>query len=208
MWGLRATDLNQGVVYGIETDETVLDERLCTRFDYDEIFGTALNRFCLQAVIGHPLTVYGKGGQTRGFLNIRDTLQCVELTVSNPAQRGEMRVYNQFTEQFTVLELAELTRRAAGELGYEVGVEHVENPRVELEEHYYNAANTKLRELGLKPHHLGEELVRSMIATIDRHKDRVITRAIAPRTQWRPGEAEANAAEFSAAAAQASPSAV
>jgi UDP-sulfoquinovose synthase len=208
MWGLRATDLNQGVVYGIETDETALDERLCTRFDYDEIFGTALNRFCLQAVIGHPLTVYGKGGQTRGFLNIRDTLQCVELTVSNPAQRGEMRVYNQFTEQFTVLELAELTRRAAGELGYEVGVQHVENPRVELEEHYYNAANTKLRELGLKPHYLGEELVRSMIATIDRHKDRVITRAIAPRTQWRPGEAEANAAEFSAAAAQASPSAV
>jgi UDP-sulfoquinovose synthase len=201
MWGLRATDLNQGVVYGIETDETALDERLCTRFDYDEIFGTALNRFCLQAVIGHPLTVYGKGGQTRGFLNIRDTLQCVELTVSNPAERGEMRVYNQFTEQFTVLELAELTRRAAGELGYEVGVEHVENPRVELEEHYYNAANTKLRELGLKPHYLGEELVHSMIATIDRHKDRVITRAIAPRTQWRPGEAEANAAEFSAASA-------
>ncbi len=119
MWGLRATDLNQGVVYGIETDETALDERLCTRFDYDEIFGTALNRFCVEAVIGHPLTVYGKGGQTRGFLNIRDTLQCVELTVSNPAQRGEMRVYNQFTEQFTVLELAELTRRAAAELGYE-----------------------------------------------------------------------------------------
>jgi UDP-sulfoquinovose synthase len=208
MWGLRATDLNQGVVYGIETDETALDERLCTRFDYDEIFGTALNRFCVEAVIGHPLTVYGKGGQTRGFLNIRDTLQCVELTVSNPAQRGEMRVYNQFTEQFTVLELAELTRRAAGELGYEVGVEHVENPRVELEEHYYNAANTKLRELGLKPHYLGEELVRSMISTIERHRDRVITRAIAPRTQWRPGEAEANASEFSAAAAQASPSAV
>ena len=106
-------------MYGIETEETALDERLCTRFDYDEIFGTALNRFCVQAVIGHPLTVYGKGGQTRGFLNIRDTLQCVELAVSNPAQRGEFRVFNQFTEQFTVLELAELAQRAGAELGYD-----------------------------------------------------------------------------------------
>ena len=201
IWGLRATDLNQGVVYGIETEETALDERLCTRFDYDEIFGTALNRFCVQAVIGHPLTVYGKGGQTRGFLNIRDTLQCVELAVSNPPSRGEFRVFNQFTEQFTVMELAELAQRAGGELGYEVEIAHFENPRVELEEHYYNAANTKLRELGLKPHYLGEELVRSMLATIDRHKDRVISRAIAPKTQWRPGEAEANAAQLSAAAA-------
>ncbi|HEX3256678.1 MAG TPA: NAD-dependent epimerase/dehydratase family protein [Gaiellaceae bacterium] len=201
VWGLRATDLNQGVVYGIETDETALDDRLVTRFDYDEIFGTALNRFCVQAVIGHPLTVYGRGGQTRGYLNIRDTLQCVELAVTNPARRGEMRVFNQFTEQFTVAELAELTQRAGSELGYDVEIAHVENPRVEMEEHYYNAANTKLRELGLKPHYLGEELVRSMLTTIERHRDRVISRAIAPKTQWRPGEAEANAAELSAAAA-------
>src|SRR5918995_2852081 len=201
VWGLRATDLNQGVVYGIQTDETALDERLITRFDYDEVFGTALNRFCVQAVIGHALTVYGKGGQTRGFLNIRDTLQCVELAVTNPAQGGEFRVFNQFTEQFTVLELAELAQRAGAELGYDVDVEHFDNPRVEQEDHYYNAANTKLRELGLKPHYLGEELVRSMLATIERHRDRVISRAIAPKTQWRPGEAEANAQQLSAAAA-------
>ncbi|HEV3486803.1 MAG TPA: NAD-dependent epimerase/dehydratase family protein, partial [Vicinamibacterales bacterium] len=201
IWQLRSTDLNQGVVYGIETEETVLDERLCTRFDYDEIFGTALNRFCVQAVIGHPLTVYGKGGQTRGFLNIRDTLQCVELAVTNPAQRGEFRVFNQFTEQFTVGELAELAQRSATELGYDAEIEHFDNPRVELEEHYYNAANTKLRELGLKPHYLGEERVRSMLATIERYRDRVISRAIAPKTQWRPGEAEANAQQLSAAAA-------
>jgi UDP-sulfoquinovose synthase len=188
IWGLRATDLNQGVVYGIETDESVLDERLCTRFDYDEIFGTALNRFCVQAVIGHPLTVYGKGGQTRGYLNIRDTLQCVELAVTNPARRGEFRVFNQFTEQFTVMELAELAKRSAEDVGLEVTVDHFPNPRVELEEHYYNAANTKLRDLGLKPHYLGEELVRSMLSTIDRHKDRVVTRAIAPKTQWKPEE--------------------
>ncbi len=117
MWGLRATDLNQGVVYGIHTDETRLDDRLMTRFDYDDVFGTALNRFCLQAVIGHPLTVYGKGGQTRGYLNIVDTLQCVELAVLHPAERGEMRVFNQFTESFSILELAQLVQRAGAEVG-------------------------------------------------------------------------------------------
>ena len=187
---MRATDLNQGVVYGIETDETAMDDRLCTRFDYDEIFGTALNRFCVQAVIGHPLTVYGKGGQTRGYLNIRDTLQCVELAVANPADRGEFRVFNQFTEQFTVTELAELTKRAAETVGLDVTIDHFPNPRVELEEHYYNATNTKLHDLGLQPHLLGEELVRSTLSAIDRYKERVVTRAIAPRTQWKPDDLE------------------
>ncbi len=144
IWGLRATDLNQGVVYGIETDESASDERLITRFDYDEYFGTVLNRFCVQAVIGHPLTVYGEGGQTRGFLNIRDTLQCVELAANNPADLGEFRVFNQFTEQFSVAELAELVSRSGAELGYEVEVKSYPNPRIEAEHHYYNAANTKL----------------------------------------------------------------
>jgi UDP-sulfoquinovose synthase len=186
VWGLRATDLNQGVVYGIETDETAADERLITRFDYDEIFGTVLNRFCVQAVIGHPLTVYGAGGQTRGFLNIRDTLRCVELAVENPADQGEFRVFNQFTEQFSVSELADLVEGAARQLGYEPEVRHLENPRVELEEHYYNAAHTKLLDLGLEPNLLGEELVTSMIHLIERHKDRVIADAIDPRTRWDP----------------------
>ena len=190
IWGLRATDLNQGVVYGIETDETARDERLVTRFDYDEVFGTALNRFCVQAVIGHPLTVYGKGGQTRGFLNIRDTLQCVELAVKNPAPQGEFRVFNQFTEQFTVAELAELVREAGEKLGHRVEVKSFPNPRIEMEEHYYNATNTKLLDLGLEPHLLGEELVQSMLRTIERYKGRVIDRAIAPQTQWKPGELE------------------
>ena len=191
IWGLRSTDLNQGVVYGIETDETVVDERLVTRFDYDEVFGTALNRFCVQAVIGHPLTVYGKGGQTRGFLNIRDTLQCVELAVNNPAPQGEFRVFNQFTEQFTVAELAALVREAGEKMGHKVEVQNFPNPRIEMEEHYYNATNTKLLDLGLQPHHLGEELVQSMLQTIERYKDRVIDRAIAPQTRWKPGELEA-----------------
>jgi len=187
-WGLRATDLNQGVVYGIETEETNRDERLVTRFDYDELFGTVLNRFCLQAVVGHPLTVYGAGRQTRSFLNIRDTLACVELAASNPAEAGEFRVFNQFTEQFSVLELAELVKGAAAHLGYEVTIDHVDNPRVEKEEHYYNAVNTNLLDLGLQPTYLGEELVESMIHVIERYKGRAIEGAIDPRTRWNPAK--------------------
>ncbi len=102
IWGLRATDLNQGIVYGQSTKETDVDPLLATRFDYDGVFGTVLNRFCVQAVTGHPLTVYGAGGQTRGMLNIRDTLACVTLALENPADRGEFRVFNQFTESFSV----------------------------------------------------------------------------------------------------------
>jgi UDP-sulfoquinovose synthase len=186
IWGMRATDLNQGVVYGIQTEETAMDDRLLTRFDYDDVFGTALNRFCLQAVIGHPLTVYGKGGQTRGYLNILDTLQCVELSVLNPANQGEMRVFNQFTEQFSVLQLAELVQKAGAEVGLDVVVEPIDNPRVELEEHYYNAAHTKLLDLGLKPHLLNETLIESMFSTIERFKDRAIADHILPRDRWRP----------------------
>jgi len=190
IWGLRATDLNQGVVYGVETDESAEDERLITRFDYDEYFGTVLNRFCVQAVIGHPLTVYGEGGQTRGFLNIRDTLQCVELAVATPAEPGEYRVFNQFTEQFSVSELAALVRESAAHAGIEVEVRNFPNPRVEAERHYYNATHTKLLHLGLEPNHLGEELVQSMLKIIDRHRDRVIQRAILPHTTWKSGELE------------------
>ena len=190
-WGLRATDLNQGVVYGIETAESAGREELITRFDYDEVFGTVLNRFCLQAVIGHPLTVYGAGHQIRGFLNIRDTLACVDLAVQNPAGPGEFRVFNQFTEQFSVLQLAQLVKQAAAHLGYEVEIAHLDNPRVEKEEHYYNAAHTKLLDLGLEPTLLGEELVESMIHIIERHKERVIEGSIDPRTRWDPGAAAA-----------------
>jgi UDP-sulfoquinovose synthase len=186
IWGLRATDLNQGVVYGIETPEARLDDRLITRFDYDELFGTALNRFAVQAVIGHPLTVYGKGGQTRGFLNIVDTLQCVSLTAENPPAEGEYRVFNQFTEVFNVADLAEKVRHAGGELGIEVQVDHVTNPRLELEEHYYNPTHTKLLELGLQPTLLSETLIESMLEVIRRYQDRVTPDAIDPVTQWRP----------------------
>src|SRR5277367_1437993 len=108
IWGLRATDLNQGIVYGHETEETVLHPELATRLDYDGVFGTVLNRFCVQAVTGHPLTVYGSGGQTRGMLNILDTLACVELAVNNPPDKGEFRVFNQFTETYSVRQLARM----------------------------------------------------------------------------------------------------
>jgi UDP-sulfoquinovose synthase len=190
IWGIRATDLNQGVVYGIETPETKLDERLLTRFDSDQAFGTALNRFCVQAMIGHPLTVYGKGGQTRGTLNIVDTIQCVELTADNPADAGEFRVYNQFTESFTVSELAEKVRHAGSEVGVEVTVDHVANPRVELEDHYYNPVHTKLPSLGLKPSLLSETLIESVLHTIERYKHRVIAEGIDPTTLWRRPLAE------------------
>ena len=193
-WGLRATDLNQGVVYGVETEETARDDRLVTRFDYDELFGTVLNRFCVQAVIGHPLTVYGAGNQTRGFLNIRDTLACVELAALNPAERGEFRVFNQFTEQFSVLELAGLVKEAGEHLGYSVEIQHYENPRVEKEEHYYNAIHTKLLDLGLEPTRLGEELVESIIHAIERHKGRVVETAINPKTRWNPAKSPAGQA--------------
>ena len=186
VWGLRATDLHQGVVYGIQTDETRLDDRLATRFDYDDVFGTALNRFCVQAVIGHPLTVYGTGRQTRGYLNIVDTLRCIELAVEHPAEAGELRVFNQFTESFSIMDLAELVQKAGAKYGLEVEIQPVDNPRVEREDHYYNPAHTKLLDLGLRPHLLSAELVESMFSVIERFQDRVIRDHILPRDRWRP----------------------
>jgi len=185
VYGLRATDLNQGVVYGVHTEETLLDDRLLTRFDYDEQFGTALNRFCLQAVVGRPLTVYGSGGQTRGFLNIRDTLACVELAVLNPADQGEMRVYNQFTESFSIRDLATAVQHAGKELGLAVEIGEVENPRSEAQEHYYNPTHTKLLDLGLKPTLLSDDLVTDTLSTLMKYQDRTVHEAIAPRTTWR-----------------------
>jgi UDP-sulfoquinovose synthase len=184
-WGVRATDLNQGVVYGIETEEASPFGPLTTRFDYDELFGTVLNRFCVQAVIGHPLTVYGSGKQIRGFLNIRDTLQCVDLAVSSPAEQGQFRVFNQFTEQFAVQELAQLVKEAGAELGLEVTIDYIPDPRVEAEDHYYNAVADKLLTLGLQPHHLSDELVNSVLNVVQHYKDRVVDTAIYPAVNWR-----------------------
>ncbi|MDI6891319.1 MAG: hypothetical protein QMC83_10360, partial [Thermodesulfovibrionales bacterium] len=169
----------------IETEETRMDERLATRFDYDGIWGTALNRFCVQAAIGHPITVYGKGGQTRGFINIRDTMRCIEIAILNPAQKGEYRVFNQFTEQFTVSELSELVQKVAKEKGLKVDISHPPHPRVEAEEHYYNAKHTKLLDLGLKPHYLSDVLLDSMLDNIQRYSYNVKEETILPYVNWR-----------------------
>jgi UDP-sulfoquinovose synthase len=185
IWEIRATDLNQGVVYGTLTDEVAMDEALINRLDYDEVFGTVLNRFCVQAAIGQPLTVYGKGGQTRGFLDIRDTVRCVELACLTPAKRGECRVYNQFTEQFSVLELAKKVEEAGKGLGIKVEVDHIPDPRVEAEHHYFNAKHSKLIDLGLKPHFLSDSLLDSLMNIAVKYKDRVDTTMMLPQVNWR-----------------------
>jgi len=185
IWGLRATDLNQGVVYGTMTDEVSLDEALINRFDYDEVFGTVLNRFCVQAAIGVPLTVYGKGGQTRGFLDIRDTVRCVEIACLNPAARGEFRVFNQFTEQFSVLDLARMVEKEGKKLGVAVEINHLPDPRVEAEEHYYNAKHSKLIELGLKPHLLSDSLLDSLMNIALKYRDRIDSSMMLPQVNWR-----------------------
>ncbi|RJQ36802.1 NAD-dependent epimerase/dehydratase family protein [Candidatus Parcubacteria bacterium] len=185
IWKLRATDLNQGVVYGISTPETDMNERLVTSFHYDHVFGTALNRFVVQAATGHPITVYGGGNQKRGFLNIRDTIQCVELASMNPPAAGEFRVFNQFTEVFSVFELAKAVCDAARILGWDATIRRIENPRVEAEDHYYNPRNDHLLRLGLTPTALSDELVQSLLRRVSEAKEAINREAIMPTVQWR-----------------------
>ncbi|MBP8646384.1 MAG: NAD-dependent epimerase/dehydratase family protein [Syntrophobacteraceae bacterium] len=184
MWGIRVTDLMQGPVYGLTTDENEADERLFPFFNYDELFGTVLNRFLVQAVAGHPLTVYGKGGQTRGYLNIRDTLQCVHLSLENPPAGGELRIFNQFVETFSVNQLAEKVQRVGTSMGLSVRISHVENPRKESEEHYYNPTHTGLIELGLEPHYLTDEILGQIIETILRFKGNIQEHKFLRKVRW------------------------
>jgi len=183
-YGLRVTDLMQGPVYGLSTHESDIDERLLPNFHYDDIFGTVVNRFLVQAVAGIPLTVYGKGGQTRGYLNLKDTLQCVGLAMDHPAGNGELRVLNQFTEQFSVNSLAERVQRVGNTMSLNVRIENIENPRNELEDHYYNASHTGLLELGLKPHFLTDEVIASMLERVIKYKDSIDRRIVMPRVRW------------------------
>lgn len=184
MWDIRVTDLNQGPVYGVETEESAQDERLAPIFNYDDIFGTVLNRFIVQAVAGFPLTVYGQGGQTRGYLDIRDTMACVELALLNPAERGQYRVFNQFVETFTVNELARRVQEAGKELGLEVRINNIPNPRREAEEHYYNPTHTGLLSLGLQPHYLGTAALVGMLNLVQAHKEKIQQNYIMPRVTW------------------------
>ncbi|HED35970.1 MAG TPA: NAD-dependent epimerase/dehydratase family protein [Gammaproteobacteria bacterium] len=184
MWDLKVTDLMQGPVYGIETDESNIDERLKTIFNYDEIFGTIVNRFIVQSIIGYPLTVYGKGGQTRGYLNIKDTLQCVEMAEKTSAEKGELRIFNQIMETFTANELAELTQKVGAELGYEVKVEHIDNPRKEAEEHYYNPTYQGLQEIGVIPHYLNEQVMEKMFKVVEKYKSNIRKDVIFKGVKW------------------------
>lgn len=185
IWGIRATDLNQGIVYGLDTEETRLDPVLTNRLDYDGVYGTALNRFIIQSTVGHDLTVYGKGGQTRGFLHIKDTVRCIEIAAENPADHGEFRVFNQFTEEFSVGDLANKVQNVAQQEGYQVNISNLDNPRVELEDHFFHAENTKLKDLGLEPHLLDDEVIREILKTVENHKDRVIEANILPKVTWK-----------------------
>jgi UDP-sulfoquinovose synthase len=184
MWNLRVTDLMQGPVYGMFTEETEKDDRLLPFFNYDEIFGTVLNRFVVQAVAGFPLTVFGKGGQTRGFLNIKDTLNCIRLSVENPADKGELRIFNQFTETFSINELAQKVKAAGSKLDLVVKIQHVDNPRLEAEEHYYNPRHTGLMELGLKPHCLSEDVLAQMMAFVKKNKTQIRPDQFYPKIKW------------------------
>ncbi|TPW25979.1 NAD-dependent epimerase/dehydratase family protein [Pararhizobium mangrovi] len=186
VWGLRVTDLMQGPVYGLETDENEGTEALYSFFNYDEIFGTVLNRFIVQAISGHPLTIYGKGGQTRGYLNLKDTLQCVKLALEAPAREGELRIFNQFVETFSVNELSDKVRASGDRLGLNVSVETLPNPRQEAEEHYYKPSHTGLLDLGLKPHPLTDDVMDSMMMLILHYKSRIVSDRIYRGIKWKP----------------------
>ncbi|MEA2146098.1 MAG: UDP-sulfoquinovose synthase [Solirubrobacteraceae bacterium] len=181
IWGMRATDLNQGVVYGVDTEQTKLDPRLATRFDYDGVFGTVLNRMVIQAVLGHPLTVYGNGSQTRGLINLVDTVECIRLACENPADRGEFRVFNQMTESMSINQIAETI---AKEFPGGVQIDHVDNPRVEIYDHYYNVIHTALEGLGLKPTLLSNALIDHMFDVVEQYKERVDLAAITATVRW------------------------
>lgn len=183
-YGIAVSDLMQGPVYGISTNEADIDDRLLPSFHYDDIFGTVVNRFVAQAVAGVPLTVYGKGGQTRGYLNLNDTLQCVELAINNPADKGELRVLNQFTEQFSVNELAAKVASVGNEMGLNVHINAVENPRKELEDHYYNAKHSGLLDLGLKPNFLTDDVLSKLIAKVQQYESSIDESKILPRVKW------------------------
>jgi len=182
--GLRVTDLMQGPVYGIDTPEARMHAGLVPNFHYDDIFGTVVNRFLVQAVAGIPLTVYGKGGQTRGYLNLNDTIQCVGLAMEHPAAPGELRVFNQFTETFSVRDIAEKVQRVARGMGLAVETRNIANPRKEKEEHYYNVTHSALLDLGLEPHPMTDEVVAGMLERVMAFRDRIDERKILPRVRW------------------------
>ncbi|MDK3161601.1 NAD-dependent epimerase/dehydratase family protein [Kamptonema cortianum] len=185
-WGLRSTDIMQGVVFGTRIDAMGDDPRLATRLDFDQCFGTAINRFVCQTIIGHPMTLYGAGHQRRGFLPLRDSIQCLTLTIENPPARGEYRVFNQFEECYTIEELAFKVREAAQSLGIAAEILHYENPRTERDEHYYNPDRVRLLELGYQPTHDVVAEVRIMFQDLMPHRERILEKRdiLIPDIRW------------------------
>ena len=180
---IRVTDLHQGIVWGTQTPQTVRDERLINRFDYDGDYGTVLNRFLMQAAIGHPLTVHGTGGQTRAFIHIRDTVRCIQIALENPPKRGDqVKVFNQVTETYRVRDLAELISKLTG-----VEIANLPNPRVEAAENELNVDREKFQALGLNPTLLSEGLLEESRDIATKYRDRADTTKIIARSVWRQG---------------------
>tara|TARA_Y100000590_G_scaffold470058_2_gene661679 strand:+ start:884 stop:2077 length:1194 start_codon:yes stop_codon:yes gene_type:complete len=186
IWGIRATDIMQGVVFGTRHDSMGDEEQLLTRLDFDQAFGTAINRFCCQSVIGHPLTPYGKGHQKRGFLPLRDSMQCLTLAIENPAQEGEYRVFNQFEEVYDITDLALTVQKVSGDLGLDVEIRNLMNPRDELEEHYFNPDHQHLLDIGYQPTTDIESEIRTMIEDLMKYRDRIEAKksALIPDVFW------------------------
>jgi len=184
MWDLKVTDLMQGPVYGVETEESLIDPRLYTFFNYDEVFGTIVNRFVVQAVCGYPLTVYGKGGQTRGYLNIKDTLQCVHKSEQTPAGTGELRIFNQIMETFSANQLADKVKIVGDSLGFDVQIKNIDNPRKEAEEHYYNPTYQGLVDIGVEPHYLTDEVMMGMFNAVTQYKNNIRKDIIFRGVKW------------------------
>ncbi len=186
IWGLRSTDIMQGVVFGTQIDEMGSDPRLRSRLDFDQCFGTAINRFCCQAVIRHPLTLYGQGYQKRGFLPMRDSMECLALAVENPPSAGEYRVFNQFEECYTIEELAYIVQRVAADNGIDVTIHHYDNPRAEKDQHYYNPDRQRLIDLGYKPTHDVATEVQVMLVDLLPHRDRILQKkdVLIPDIRW------------------------
>ena len=183
-WNLSSTDIMQGPVFGVTTASMYNREELITRFDYDEVFGTVINRFCAQALLGHPLTVYGEGGQTRGYLPIIDSMACITLAIENPPEPGEYRTFNQFERTYSINELAEIVSEAAHDCGIETTIAHYENPRKEAETHYYNPAREKLIKLGYRPTTDITGEVTRLIKDLKPYTHRLNSHLVVPRTRW------------------------
>ncbi|MEM1599731.1 MAG: UDP-sulfoquinovose synthase [Sulfolobaceae archaeon] len=191
VWNLTITDIMQGPVYGTRTEE-IIDEGLRTRFDFDEVWGTVVNRYCVEAILGLPLTPYGKGGQTRGFISLEDSMQALTLLIENPPNQGEYRVVNQIHEVYSVGQIAQMVKEVGEALSLKIEIQNIKNPRVEKEEHYYNVETKILPSLGFKPKKKMKDEIKFMLEDLIPYKSRLekFKHVILPKTDWRKGRVQ------------------